>query len=186
MRRLIMSSSPQSPSSSTLTDLTLNLRPVKGQFIRVRSQETRKCHSNPRCLFDPRLDNGVLAVPARRKSAFKMERPERLWICSPMLGEHSLFSTCRDYRNWFWVSTSPRPRKPLPGTDSDTQASLAIGHYRHGVLLAPAAKGLLDELLSLTRVDMRPFAPLRSKACVSLSMASLSTGKLNGSLPSFY
>ena len=76
------------------------------------------------------------------------------WRTLPILYDAEIIETGFGYRPALDHGNPCLSRIP------ETQASLAIGHYRHGVLLAPAsAKVLLDELLEPnSEFDMSPFA----------------------------
>ena len=82
-------------AQALLPDTVPNLRPVKGQYIRVRSQETlTSVVRTPDVYLIPRLDNEIYIGASQEEVGFQMERPsERLWIYSPMLGAHFRSST---------------------------------------------------------------------------------------------
>ena len=150
-------------AQALLPDTVPNLRPVKGQYIRVRSQETlTSVVRTPDVYLIPRLDNEIYIGASQEEVGFQdgttlgeiMDLLTDAWRTLPILYDAEIIETGFGYR------PALDHGNPCLGRIPDTQASLAIGHFRHGVLLAPAsAKVLLDELLEPdSEFDMSPFA----------------------------
>ena len=101
-----------------LPDTVPNLRPVKGQYIRVRSHKTlSSVRANARCLFDPSPRQRDLY--RRQPGGSRLSRWNDPWRDYGFTHRCLAYSSdplrCRNYRDWLWVPTSPRPRKPLLG-----------------------------------------------------------------------
>jgi glycine oxidase len=151
-------------SAKLLPQLNLGLRPVKGQFIRVRSSETLvSVVRTPDVYLIPRLNNEIYIGASQEEAGFQdgttlgeiMDLLTDAWRTFPILYDAEMIETGFGYR------PALDDGNPRLGRVPGTQISVAIGHFRHGVLLAPAsAKVLLDQLLEPhPEFDMSAFAP---------------------------
>lgn len=151
-------------SAGLLPQLSLGLRPVKGQFIRVRSSETlASVVRTPDVYLIPRLNNEIYIGASQEEVGFQdgttlgeiMDLLTDAWRTCPILYDAEMVETGFGYR------PALDDGNPRLGRVPGTKVSVAIGHFRHGVLLAPAsAKVLLDQLLEPhPEFDMSAFAP---------------------------
>lgn len=151
-------------SAKLLPQLNLGLRPVKGQFIRVRSSETLvSVVRTPDVYLIPRLNNEIYIGASQEEVGFQdgttlgeiMDLLTDAWRTFPILYDAEILETGFGYR------PALDDGNPRLGRVPGTKISVAIGHFRHGVLLAPAsAKVLLDQLLEPhPEFDMSAFAP---------------------------
>ena len=151
-------------SAKLLPQLNLGLRPVKGQFIRVRSSETLvSVVRTPDVYLIPRLNNEIYIGASQEEVGFQdgttlgeiMDLLTDAWRTFPILYDAVILETGFGYR------PALDDGNPRLGRVPGTKISVAIGHFRHGVLLAPAsAKVLLDQLLEPhPEFDMSAFAP---------------------------
>ena len=147
-----------------MPQLTVGLRPVKGQFIRVRSPERlNSVVRTPDVYLIPRLNNEIYIGASQEEVGFQdgttlgetMDLLTDAWRTFPILYDAEILETGFGYR------PALDDGNPLLGRIPETKVSVAIGHFRHGVLLAPAsAKVLLDQLLEPhSKFDMSAFAP---------------------------
>ena len=122
----------------------------------------------PRVYLVPR-DDGELLVGAtveevgfdeRTTAGAVMDLLRGAWEVVPTIDDLALVETSVGFRS---ALDDHRPR--IGPTDVD-RLFLAVGHYRNGVLLAPAtAAHLVDALLTGRDVpELAPFAPRRSTA----------------------
>jgi glycine oxidase len=151
-------------AGALLPELELDLRPVKGQFIRVKSAESlSSVVRTPDVYLIPRLDNEIYIGASQEEVGFQdgttlgeiMDLLTDAWRTFPILYDAEIIETGFGYR------PALNDGNPLLGRLPQTKVSVAIGHFRHGVLLAPAsAKVLLDQLLEPhPEFDMSAFAP---------------------------
>lgn len=151
-------------STKLLPKLNLPLRPVKGQFVRVRSSETlTSVVRTPDVYLIPRLNNEIYIGASQEEVGFQdgttlgetMDLLTDAWRTLPILYDAEIIETGFGYR------PALDDGNPLLGRVAETKVAVALGHFRHGVLLAPAsAKVLLDELLEPHHeFDMSAFAP---------------------------
>ena len=144
------------------------LRPVKGQFIRVKAPHPLKTViRTPDVYLIPRLNQEVYIGASQEEVGFQdgtslgeiMDLLTDAWRTVPSLYDAEIIESGYGYR------PALDHGNPCLGKIPNTRTSLAIGHYRHGVLLAPAtAKVIVDQLFEPTpEFDMAPFAPRLGK-----------------------
>ena len=144
----------------------LQLRPVKGQVLRLRGQPLiRHIIRSPDVYLVPRVD-GELVVGATMEEQGFDARPtagavhdllhEAMRVL-PGISELELTETGVGFR------PALRDNLPAIGATSVEGLYLATGHYRHGVMLAPTTAELLYRLIRTGTTDplLRPFAPAR-------------------------
>lgn len=147
---------------------TKTLRPVKGQFIRVRApQPLEAVIRTPDVYLIPRLEREIYIGASQEEVGFQdgtslgeiMDLLTDAWRTVPSLYDAEIIETGFGYR------PALDHGNPCLGMIPNTRTSMAIGHYRHGVLLAPAtAKVTLDQLFEPhPDFDMSPFAPCLAK-----------------------
>ena len=146
----------------------LGLRPVKGQSLRLRgSRLIDHVVRTPHVYLVPRGDGELLVGATSEEQGFSitptagavMELLRLAWQLLPGIYDLELRE----------VAVGLRPalddHMPRIGPTSTEGLYLACGHYRHGILLAPAtAHYLADCLTGRTPEALRPFLPQRADA----------------------
>lgn len=157
--------------ASALTEpfgLSLPIFPVKGQCISVRLPHPIIQHTvfTKGCYVVPKMD-GSLLIGATQEEAGYDKKAHVSVIASlyrravellPELAEAELVST--------WAGLRPGTRDELPfiGTSSRLPGLIiAAGHYRNGILLAPATGKLIKQIVlgEAPSVDLSAFNPDR-------------------------
>jgi len=143
------------------------VRPVKGQIVSLRL--TRDCPlghviRTPDCYMVPKQDGRLVVGASEEEMGFDTEATagpvfrllERAWEVLPAIYELPLESID--------VGLRPGTRDHLPviGPSQLEGMVIAAGHYRHGILLAPAtadavAQGIRDGFAP----ELAPFSPAR-------------------------
>ncbi|SFL24657.1 glycine oxidase [Paenibacillus sp. 1_12] len=159
---------------SALTEplgLELPLFPVKGQCISVRTEAPvlRGTVFTQGCYIVPKLDGSMIIGATQEEAGFNKrchvnvisDLFARAVKLLPSLDQAELVST--------WAGLRPGTRDGLPfmGTSSHAPGlTIAMGHYRNGILLAPATGRLIKQLIlgESTEIDLTPFSPDRTKA----------------------
>ncbi|MCZ8518118.1 glycine oxidase ThiO [Paenibacillus caseinilyticus] len=160
--------------SAALTEplgLTLPMFPVKGQCISVRPQAplTRATLFTQGCYIVPKADGtcliGATQVEAgfdkRSSAAVVGELHGKAAALLPRLSDAEFLST--------WAGLRPGTRDGLPFMGIWEEAPgliFATGHYRNGILLAPAAGRIVRQLAEgeAPLLDLAPFAVDRTAA----------------------
>ncbi|NHN31367.1 glycine oxidase ThiO [Paenibacillus agricola] len=156
---------------SALTEpfgIELPLFPVKGQCISVRT-ETPAIHSTvftKSCYIVPKLDGSLTIGATQEEAGFNKqchissisELHAKATELVPQLAKAEFIRT--------WAGLRPGTRDGMPIMGYLTQLPglvLAMGHYRNGILLAPATGRLIRQLLLNERadLDLAPFSPDR-------------------------
>jgi glycine oxidase len=143
------------------------LRPVKGQLVRLRGRRLLShVVRTPRAYLVPRADGELLVGATVEEAGFDgratagavMDLLRSAWEIVPAIDELELAETSVGFRA---ALDDHRPR--IGATEIDG-LFLSIGHYRNGVLLAPAtAAYLADALLEGGAPPaLAPFAPGRA------------------------
>jgi glycine oxidase len=143
------------------------LRPVKGQLVRLRGPRLLShVVRTPRAYLVPRADGELLVGATVEEAGFDgratagavMDLLRSAWEIVPAIDELELAETSVGFRA---ALDDHRPR--IGATEIDG-LFLSIGHYRNGVLLAPAtAAYLADALLEGgAPAALAPFAPGRA------------------------
>lgn len=165
--------------SGALTEplgLKLPMFPVKGQCIAIRPQAPviRKTVFTKGCYIVPKQDGTMIVGATQEEAGFDKRclvsavgalhaKAARLL---PALEQAELVST--------WAGLRPGTRDDLPFIGSVSTAPgllLATGHYRNGILLAPATGKLITRLAlgQTPELDLTPFGPDRLRAKVTSS-----------------
>jgi glycine oxidase len=143
------------------------LRPVKGQLVRLRGPRLLShVVRTPRAYLVPRADGELLVGATVEESGFDgratagavMDLLRFAWELVPAIDDLELAETSVGFRA---ALDDNRPR--IGATEIDG-LFLSIGHYRNGVLLAPATAAYLADALLEGRVPpaIAPFAPGRA------------------------
>jgi glycine oxidase len=144
----------------------LGVRPVKGQLVRLRGAELlRRVVRAPRVYLVPR-QSGELVVGATMEEQGFDPTPtagavmDLLWnarLVLPAAYDLELAEVSVGFR------PATRDHLPLIGATEVPGLHVATGHFRHGVLLAPATAALLADLIVDGRLDTKlaPFRPDR-------------------------
>jgi glycine oxidase len=144
----------------------LSVRPVKGQLVRLRGPELiRHVVRAPRAYLVPR-ESGELVVGATMEEQGFDPAPtagavmDLLWnarLVAPAAYDLEMVEVNVGFR------PATRNHLPLIGATEVPGLYVATGHFRHGVLLAPATAVLLAELIVDRRLDpmLVPFLPER-------------------------
>jgi glycine oxidase len=146
--------------------MPLGVRPVKGQLVRLRGPELiRHVVRAPRVYLVPR-QGGELVVGATMEEQGFDPTPtagavmDLLWnarLVAPAVYDLELLEVNVGFR------PATRDHLPLIGATEVSGLYVATGHFRHGVLLAPATAALLADLIVEGRLDpiLAPFRPER-------------------------
>jgi glycine oxidase len=140
----------------------LLVRPVKGQALRLRGASLiDHCVRTPRVYLVPRADGEIVVGATSEERGFDRSTNagavrdllRRAWEVLPGIDELSIEELSIGFR------PALRDHLPVIGACDVDGLYLAIGHYRHGVLLAPATAQELAELITTghPRPLLRPF-----------------------------
>ena len=144
----------------------LGVRPIKGQLVRLRGPELiRHVVRAPRAYLVPR-QSGELVVGATMEEQGLDPTPtagavmDLLWnarLVAPAVYDLEMVEVNVGFR------PATRDHLPLIGATEVPGLYVATGHFRHGVLLAPATAVLLADLIVDGRLDpmLVPFLPQR-------------------------
>lgn len=155
----------------------LSVRPVKGQLVRLRGAELlRHVVRAPQVYLVPR-GGGELVVGATMEEQGFDPTPtagavmDLLWnarLIVPEVYEMQLAEIDVGFR------PATRDHLPVIGETDVPGLYAATGHFRHGVLLAPATAGMLAELIVDGRLEqtLLPFRPERLRETNPLGRAS--------------
>ena len=145
-----------------LFDLTIPVRPAKGQMLALRTDQLRHVISSGDRYLVPRKDGEIILGSTVEFIGYNkdvtVEAIRRLaeWADSvvPGIGKAPL-SRC-----WAGLRPYSPTRRPIlgraPGLDN---VVLATGHHRNGILLAPITGRLISELITTgqTSLSLEPF-----------------------------
>ena len=147
----------------------LPLRPVKGQLIRLRGEPCiRHVVRTPEVYLVPRDDGELLVGATMEEQGFDdrvtagatMDLLREAWRVVPGIHDLAVAELCVGFR--------PALRDGLPAIGALTPHGLflATGHYRHGIMLAPATAALLVEAIRAGSppASLAPFAPDRLRS----------------------
>ncbi len=158
------------------TSLQLPARPVKGQFIRLKGPALlKRVVRTPDVYLVPR-ERGELYVggtsedqgfDTRLSAGAAMDLLYHTWRALPGSYELELLEQGVGFR------PSLRDNLPAIGETSHRGLFVATGHYRHGIMLAPAtAEFLLNQLEGVEdSATPNPFSPKRFKGPVLVEAA---------------
>lgn len=144
------------------------IRPVKGQILRLDQSQGRLLEHTvrtPEVYLVPKTDGTLVVGASSEDRGFDesvtagetLDRLRSAWECVPGIYELPLVDISVGFR------PAARDHAPLLGSCGPDGLSLAMGYYRHGVLLAPyAAEILAARLLRGEGSDwLRSFSPER-------------------------
>ncbi|WP_240418920.1 glycine oxidase ThiO [Paenibacillus periandrae] len=151
--------------------LELPIFPVKGQCISVRTETPvlQGTVFTQGCYIVPKLDGSMIIGATQEEAGFNKrchvsvisDLFAKAVKLLPSLEQAELVST--------WAGLRPGTRDGLPFIGTSAQApglTIAMGHYRNGILLAPATGKLIKQQIlgEQTTIDLTPFSPDRAKA----------------------
>lgn len=140
------------------------LRPVKGQLVRLRGPRlVSHVVRTPRAYLIPRADGELLVGATVEEVGFDerstagavMELLRAAWEALPALEDLALVETSVGFRS------AVDDHRPRIGPTEIEGLFLAVGHYRNGVLLAPATAAYLAQAMLEGGVPLAlaPFLP---------------------------
>jgi glycine oxidase len=142
-------------------------RPVRGQMLCLRSNDVRlrRVVRSHQAYLLPRLDGRIVAGSTLEEVGFRKQVTPTgirhilegaLELC-PALGSAELLET------WSGLRPGTSDDLPIIGPTEMEGLLIATGHYRNGILLAPATARLIRDFLtrSQTNFDSQAFSPLR-------------------------
>ncbi|OUL29820.1 glycine oxidase ThiO [Nostoc sp. 106C] len=173
--------------------LPLPVHPRKGQMLRVRVPEFMPELPLTRVLYGEE----IYIVPRRNRSIIIGATSEDVGftphntpagIQSLLQKAIRLYPQLQDYAiEEFWWGFRPATPDELPiiGTSPCTNLTLAVGHYRNGILLAPITAALIADLISEQKSDplLSYFHYSRFLTKPSTSMLTHSANFSNGHHP---
>lgn len=142
------------------------IRPVKGQVVRLRGPALlRRVVRGPRVYLVPR-ESGELVVGATMEDVGFDPTPtagavmDLLWnarLLVPAIYDLELAEVAVGFR------PASRDHLPIIGPTAVPGLYVATGHFRHGILLAPATASLLADLIVEGQISplLKPFLPGR-------------------------
>lgn len=145
----------------------LGVRPVKGQLLRLRGQPLlRHVVRTPHVYLVPRADGELLVGATAEEMGFDltptagavMDLLRQAWRLLPAIYDLELAEVSVGLRS------AVSDQLPVIGADSGSKGLfLALGHYRNGVLLAPATAQHLARWLceGAMPAELEPFQPAR-------------------------
>lgn len=144
----------------------LSVRPVKGQLVRLQGLELlRHVVRAPQVYLVPRVGGDLIVGATMEEQGFDPTPTagaamDLLWnarLIVPAVYDLRLAEVGVGFR------PATRDHLPVIGATDVPGLYAATGHFRHGVLLAPATAGLLADLIVGGRVDgsLVPFRPQR-------------------------
>ncbi len=164
--RLVVAAGAWTSEGSLLPLDGLGVRPVKGQLVRLRGTELlRHVVRHPECYLVPREDGELLVGATVEEQGFDttptagavLDLLRHAWQVAPGLYDLQLAE----------ISVGLRPavadQLPVIGETEVEGLYLATGHFRHGILLAPATAHYLAEGIAGGEIPpvLEPFAPDR-------------------------
>jgi len=152
----------------------LQVRPVKGQMLRVQLPATlplREVHRTEHIYIVPRTQGpqaGTALIGATVENAGfdTVLHPESLGHLRSLAAEllPSLANEAAAPQVEAWAGLRPATTDSLPILDAHTPSQfLAIGHFRNGILLAPATAAVMADLIEgkSPATNLAPFAASR-------------------------
>ena len=149
----------------------LPLRPVKGQTVVLEGQRLfRHVVRTPDVYIVPRAGGELvlgasseeLGFDGRVKAGPVRDLFEYGWRTAPGIAELEVKELCVGFR------PALRDHMPAIGTTARPGVYLATGHYRHGILLAPAtAEAIVRLMRGEPAPEIQPFAPDRFAAAAA-------------------
>ena len=164
--RLVIATGAWTDEGIALPIRAPGVRPVKGQIVRLRGARIlRHVIRNPECYLVPREDGELLLGATIEEQGFDIEPTagavldllRHSWRVLPGLYDMQLSE----------VSVGLRPaladHLPVIGVSEIEGLYLATGHFRNGILLAPATAHFLAEAIATghPHAALEPFSPDR-------------------------
>lgn len=152
--------------------IDLNIVPVRGQMIALRSDSTlirHVLHAND-CYIPPRLDGRILVGATVERIGFKKAvtaKAINLLLHSAMELVPALES-CEIVETWCGLRPDTADHLPVIGFCDIENLVLATGHYRNGILLAPITAKLVAETILQGR-EPEELKPFRAERLYSVS-----------------
>ena len=142
-------------------------RPVRGQMLTVipRDRELRHVIRSREVYVLPRKSGRILIGATAEEAGFdKTVQPDAIQKLHqaaahlvPCIGEAKMIEA--------WAGLRPASPDGLPiiGAGALPGTYIATGHFRNGILLAPATAALMSDLIQgrQPQIDLLPFSPLR-------------------------
>ncbi len=169
---LVYTTGPWSPSATRLSPIS----PRKGQMLRVQLppslRDLREVHRTehiyivPRTL-GPQAGTALIGATVEDAGFDTSTHPSDLAHLRSLAAE--LLPALADTQlapfveSWAGLRPATPDSLPILGRIGSSQEFIATGHYRNGILLAPATAAVLADLLEsrTPTVDLTPFAPSR-------------------------
>ncbi|MFB6365433.1 glycine oxidase ThiO [Paenibacillus elgii] len=165
---VVLAAGAWSPALTEPLGLSLPIFPVKGQCISLKTEAPliRSTVFTKGCYVVPKRDGSYIVGATQTESGFDKrstakvigELHTKAAALLPRLADAEFVAT--------WAGLRPGTRDALPflGTwDAAPGLIFATGHYRNGILLAPATARIVAELAQgrPTSADLTPFTPAR-------------------------
>ncbi|HEX9593920.1 MAG TPA: glycine oxidase ThiO [bacterium] len=150
-------------------DLELPVAPVKGQILLLRTapETVRRIVKHPAAYFVPRVDGRVLVGATMERADF--DKTPTLWALRSLANAAAFLLPCLDgaevERQWAGLRPGTPDGLPYLGrAPGYANLFVATGHYRNGVVLAPATAEVMARLMGGEEpgIDLAPFAVDRS------------------------
>ncbi|MBD2209181.1 glycine oxidase ThiO [Nostoc linckia FACHB-104] len=158
--------------------LPLPVRPVKGQMVRLRVPDAVSELPLKRILFGentyivPRRNRTIIIGATSEDVGFTPHNTP-VGIQKLLQQATRLYPQLQDYpieEIWWGFRPATPDELPILGTSPCKNLTLAVGHYRNGILLAPITAALIADLISEQKSD-----PLLSHFNYSRFLAQTST-----------
>jgi thiazole synthase len=141
--------------------LPLPIRPKKGQMLSVQAPENRKPYSLKRVLFGSEVyliprRNGRILIGATSEDVGWMPHNTPAGINTLLTQAMRLYPELQDWpiqECWWGFRPSTPDELPILGASHCENLTLATGHYRNGILLAPVTAVLIADLICQQKSD---------------------------------
>ena len=158
----------ESPALGRLPPGHPRIGPAKGQMttVRLRGNATlTHVIRTPDIYLVPRGD-GLISIGATVEHAGFDKTVEPHAIASLLKAAAAVFPPIADaeiLESWAGLRPASADELPLIGPTSQPNCWIATGHFRNGILLAPATARVLSQLIrgETPTIDLTPFAPNR-------------------------
>jgi len=146
-------------------NLELPVAPVKGQILLLRTtpDTVRRIVKHPAAYFVPRVDGRVLVGATMERADF--DKTPTLWALRSLANAAAFLLPPLDgaevERQWAGLRPGTPDGLPYLGQAPGREnLFVATGHYRNGVVLAPATGEIMAQLMTSEEpgVDLAPFA----------------------------
>ena len=156
------------------------VRPVRGQMLALRSEtvKLKKVLRSQQGYLVPRRDGRLIAGSTLEDAGFeKHVTPQGVrQILDAALELAPALAEAKIVEEWSGLRPDTPDHLPIIGPTDIEGLWLATGHYRNGILLAPAtARIMRDWIISgKSNFDVKDFSPLRFSAVQSRARANRS------------